>query len=91
MNTHNPFDPINQKLDQIQADLEGLKSKPDPEPPTSEKYLTTEQVCELLSVSRVTLWNWQKSEILNPLRIGNLKRYKLSQIENFTASKKEGV
>ena len=51
------------------------------ETPPIVKYLTTNQVCELLSISRITLWSWDKKGITRPHRIGNLKRYKLSDIE----------
>ena len=81
MNTYNPFDPILKKLDQIQAELEELKSKPVPIPHTQEKFLTTEEVCTMLSISRVSLWHYDKKGITKPVRIGNLKRYKLSEIE----------
>lgn len=47
-----------------------------------ETYLTTNEVCEKLSVSRVTLFNWEKKGLLMPIRMGNLKRYKLSTIES---------
>ena len=53
-----------------------------------EKYLTADQVCELLSISRVTLWHWDRKEITTPYKIGNLKRYKLSDIETFMNEQK---
>ncbi len=87
MATQNPFDVIDRRLQNIEDSLQQLVNKPDPEPPTSEKYLTTEQVCEILSVSRVTLWNWGKSGILSSFRAGNLKRYRLSDIENMGNSR----
>ena len=78
----NPFDVLDQRLQVIEDTLQKLVDKPDPEPPFTEKYLTTEEVCESLKVSRVTLWNWQKNGILKSIRIGNLKRYRLSDIES---------
>ena len=80
MNT-NPFEVIDQRLQDIEDKLQLLVEKPDTLPPSTETYLTTEQVCEMLSVSRVTLWNWQKSGIIKSFKVGNLKRYKLSTIE----------
>ena len=77
----NPFDNIDQRLQHIEDKLQKLVDKPDPIPPTSDKFLTTEQVREVLSVSRVTLWNWEKAGILRSFRFGNLKRYRLSDIE----------
>ena len=43
--------------------------------------LTADKVCEMLSITRITLYNWDKKGITNPVRLGNLKRYKLSDIE----------
>lgn len=56
-------------------------TKNQPAPPTGETYLTTDQVCEKLSISRVTLWDWDKKGITHPVRFGNLKRYRLSELE----------
>jgi predicted DNA-binding transcriptional regulator AlpA len=52
-----------------------------PTPQKQEKLLTTEEVCEMLSVSRVTAWQWEKKGILKPKRIENVKRYRLADIE----------
>jgi predicted DNA-binding transcriptional regulator AlpA len=66
--------------DQLAAKvIQGYKANSVPAP--SDKYLTAEQVCEKLAISRVTLWSWDKKKITNPIRLGNLKRYKLSEIE----------
>lgn len=89
MAIQNPYDIIDARLQDIEDTLQKLVSKPEPELPPAEKYLTVEQLCELLNVSRVTLWNWEKSGILKSFRIGNLKRFKLSEIEAL-AEKREG-
>ena len=47
----------------------------------STKLITVNQVCKMLAVSRVTLWDWDKKGITDPVRLGNLKRYRLSDIE----------
>ncbi len=44
------------------------------------RYITGNKVCEILEISRVTLWQWDKKGITKPIRMGNLKRYKLSDI-----------
>ena len=36
--------------------------------------------CSILDISRVTLWNWDKKGITKPILLGNLKRYKLEDI-----------
>ena len=81
MNSYNPFEALEKKLEIIQASILELTNKPTPETKQPEKYLTVDQVAEMLSVSRVTLWSWDKKGILESYRFGNLKRYKLSDIE----------
>ena len=52
-----------------------------PEPTNPEEYLTPAQFAEALQVSLVTLWSWDKKNITRPLRIGNAKRYRRSDLE----------
>lgn len=51
--------------------------------PKPEKLLTPQQFADILQVSLVTLWSWDKKGITSPVRIGNAKRYRLSDVENF--------
>ena len=46
-----------------------------------QEYLTRKEVSEILKVSLVTLHSWNKKKILNPYRLGNIIRYKLTEIE----------
>ena len=46
-----------------------------------EVYLTPQQFADALQVSLVSLWNWDKKGITRPLRIGNAKRYRRSDLE----------
>lgn len=78
---NNPFEIIDQRLKMIESSISQLAKLPKPETRLEEKYLTPDQVCDLLSISRVTLWSWDKKGVTNPLRIGNLKRYRLSDID----------
>lgn len=57
----------------------GKQDKPAPKDP--EEYLTPAQFAEALQVSLVTLWSWDKKGITRPLRIGNAKRYRRSDLE----------
>ena len=50
-------------------------------PKETEVYLTPNQFAEALQVSLVTLWTWDKKQITRPLRIGNAKRYRRSDLE----------
>ncbi len=52
-----------------------------PEPKTEEVYLTPQEFADILQVSLVTLWSWDKKGITRPLRIGNQKRYRRSDLE----------
>ncbi len=56
----------------------------------NETYLTSDEVCNIYSISKVTLWNYDKKGITNPLRIGNKKRYRKSEIEAAFQEKEKG-
>lgn len=51
------------------------------QPPKEEEYLTRKEVATMLKISLVTLHDWNKKKILNPYRLGNLIRYKRSEID----------
>jgi excisionase family DNA binding protein len=50
-------------------------------PKIQEEYLTKKEVSQILKVSLVTIHDWNKKKILNPFRLGNLIRYKRSDLE----------
>ncbi|MCR5240821.1 MAG: helix-turn-helix domain-containing protein, partial [Prevotella sp.] len=43
-----------------------------------ERMLSADEVCEILHVSSNTLWRWNKSQYLCPVKIGRKSVYKLS-------------
>ena len=47
-----------------------------------EKYLTIDEVCNLLHVSSNTLWRWNKSQYLCSVKVGRTPMYKLSDVNN---------
>lgn len=47
----------------------------------TEEYLTPEEMAKTLRISLVTLWSWDKKGITIPLRIGNKKLYRRSDLE----------
>ena len=55
-------------------------------PKEIEQYLTTKQFADALQVSLPTLWAWDKKQITRPLRIGNAKRYRRSDLEKILKS-----
>lgn len=71
----------NQLANQVLSEF----AKKQPAPPNGETFLTTDEVCKKLSISRVTLWEWDKKGITKPVRFGNLKRYKLTELEKMGA------
>lgn len=52
-----------------------------------EKFISVEKVIELLSVSKPTLWRWQKSEYLVPVSVGGRNRYRMSDINRILESR----
>jgi excisionase family DNA binding protein len=44
--------------------------------------LTREETAKMLSVSLVTLWTWDKKDIIQSYRIGSKVRYKKSDVLN---------
>ena len=50
-------------------------------PVSPPEFLTRREAAKLLKVSIVTLSDWNKKGILNPYRLGNLIRYKRSELE----------
>lgn len=69
---------VTDELTRRAIDLEKAKKTPEP-----EVYLTPEEMARTLRVSQVTLWSWDKKGITHPLRIGNMKRYRRSDVEKF--------
>ena len=63
----------------VRAEIKSLALNFQPIIPT--EYLTRQETAEILKVSLVTLSDWNKKKILNPYRLGNLIRYKRSEIE----------
>lgn len=47
----------------------------------SETYMTSNEVCDFLSIDNSTLWRWEKRGYLKPLYVGGKKRYPRSMIE----------
>ena len=52
-----------------------------PTPKEVEVYLTPQQFADALQISLVTLWNWDNKGITLPLKIGNKKRYRRSDLD----------
>lgn len=68
-------------IGQIKKVVKELVPQPQQQTPT-DRLLTRKEVCEMLQVSTVTVWNWTKTGILTSYRIGNQLRYKESEVLN---------
>ncbi len=88
---NNPFVQLLQEMQNLQISVNKLhetisenhKMKPEAGP----ELLTTDEVCRLLSVCRVTLWHWEKKGILRSVRMGNLKRFRRKEINDMVDKK----
>ena len=47
-----------------------------------DKLLTRQQTADILQISLVTLWTWNKNNIVTFYKIGNKVRYKKSEVLN---------
>lgn len=45
------------------------------------EYMTTEEVCKMLGVTKPTLWRWAQIKYLVPVKVGRKNFYKASDIE----------
>ncbi len=53
----------------------------------TETYPSSEKVREMLDVSDVTLWRWNKSGYLKPINIGGKRRYRMSDVKKILEGK----
>ncbi len=47
-----------------------------------EDYLTVNEVCKILGVTKPTLWRWAKMNYLVPTKVGKKNFYKASEIDS---------
>ena len=59
---------------EVMADKEAEKKE--------EKYLTPDDVADMVGVSKNTLWRWEKEKYLIPIKVGRKSRYKLSDVKS---------
>lgn len=49
-------------------------------------FLTPGETCDALGVKRTTLWRWERSGYLVPVRLGRFPRYRRTDVENLKES-----
>ena len=47
----------------------------------AEKYLSTDEVMDMLKITRPTLWRWARDKYLVPVKVGKRTLYKASEVE----------
>ena len=47
-----------------------------------ERYLTPDDVADMVGVSKNTLWRWEKEKYLIPIKVGRKSCYKLSDVKS---------
>ena len=64
--------------------LDELKAaNPTPAPAADlDRYIDQKEVAQIFGVSAVSVWAWEKAGLLKSYRIGNLKRFKYSEVMN---------
>lgn len=70
-------------IDKTRKDLEQMITDSN-----AETYPSREKVMQILDVSDVTLWRWQKQGYLKPLCIGGKRRYRMSDIKKILEGEK---
>jgi len=53
----------------------------------SKELLTIDEVVDMLNVSKMTLWRWDKSGLLTKSDIGGVRRYHRSEVEALIAKR----
>ena len=79
------FEKLPEALSHLIEEVADLKKIVTTQPKQStqkeEEYLTPAEMMQCLKISSVTLWHWDKKGITRPLRVGNIKRYRKSDLE----------
>ena len=52
-----------------------------------EKFLSVDEVCEMLHVSQNTLWRWNRNGYLHSIKVGRTPMYRLSDVNNLRQGK----
>jgi len=66
-------------INDIRVELQEMSKKFQPVRPP--EYVTRKEAAKILKVSLVTIHDWNKKRILKPYRLGNLIRYKRTELD----------
>lgn len=54
-----------------------------------EKYLSPDEVAEMMGVCTNTLWRWNTQKYLCPVKVGRKSRYKWSEVKKILEGRKD--
>lgn len=54
---------------------------------TEEKFLSADEVCGVLRVSKNTLWRWNRDKYLCAVKVGRTPMYRMSDVNNLRQGK----
>ena len=70
----------------VKATLDAMERREE----KTDRWLTAEEVCERLDVTRCTLWRWNKEGYLEGKRFGRRIRYAESDVARIKQTEKKG-
>ena len=79
----NPFEVFDARLTEIQSMLVELVHKQPPPPSiikNEDRLVTKKELAKICGVSEVTIWQREREGSIVGYRLGNLVRYKLSEV-----------
>lgn len=74
-------------ISEILSGLESIINKAAEKDVLKNEWLTTREVLQVLKISPVTLWNYDKKGLTNPKKVGSRKRYFKTDILQILQSK----
>lgn len=75
------IDDLRQLFTEWQAEQRERENQERKQQSKKDEYMTTEEVCKLLDVTKPTLWRWAQIKYLVPVKVGRKNFYKASDIE----------
>lgn len=76
---------VSELLTSVRQIVEQAVKTATPSPPPviePDRFIDQKAVAEIFGVSGVSVWQWEKAGLLQSYRIGNLKRFKYSEVMN---------
>jgi hypothetical protein len=77
-----------QDFETLKSDIQEIKAALLNKTPQSEDLITEEVLFQKLgNPNKSTIWRWEKRGALKPIKIGNSKMYRISDLVSFASKK----